>query len=265
VEVTRFGFENISLEIQGNVAVLTVNRPQALNALNKQVLEELDRALTEISNSPIARVLVITGKGPKAFIAGADIAAMEKMNPDEAREFSKLGKSVLSRIENLPIPTIAAVNGYALGGGNELAMASDIRIVSENARFGQPEVNLGIIPGFGGTQRLPRLIGYPKALELLMTGRVIDAKEALRIGLVHEVVPEGQALPRAMALGEELAQKSGFALEMIKTAVLRGTRLNLDEGLNLEESLFGQCFSHPDQKEGMRAFLEKRQPRFGQV
>ena len=250
------------LEVKEGVAVLTINRPESLNALNLQVLEELSDALDRLEDDSSLVALIITGAGQRAFVAGADIAAMETMTPRAAAEFSRYGQDLFLRIESFPALTIAAVNGYALGGGNELAMACDIRIAAKNARFGQPEVGLGITPGFGGTQRLARLAGKQHALDLIMTGRTIDADEAARIGLVNRVVPQGEALTQARALAAELVKQSLFAARQVKKAVLEGLYLKLEDGLMLERRLFGECFGNPDQKEGMRAFLEKRPPGF---
>ena len=256
------GFETLTLETKDGVALLTLNRPSYLNALNLKTLEEISDVLCKLDDDLDLVALIVTGAGPKAFAAGADVAAMERMTPTAAIDFSKRGQDLFLRIERFPVPTVAAVNGYALGGGNELAMACDIRIAAKNARFGQPEVGLGITPGFGGTQRLPRLVGKLHALDLLMTGRVIDADEALRIGLVNRVVPEGGALTEAMALAVQLAKKSSFAVRQVKKAILEGSLLSVEDGLLLERRLFSECFGNPDQKEGMRAFLEKRAPEF---
>lgn len=257
-----FVCDTLTVETEGPTAVITINRPHLLNALDEKFLKELELSLDRFSEDPSVWILVITGAGPKAFAAGADITSMEPMNPAEAKEFSRLGHRVFAKLEEFPGVTIAAVNGYALGGGNELALCCDIRIGSENAKFGQPEVGLGIIPGWGGTQRLIRTVGRANALYLLLTGRVIDAREAHRIGLLHLVVPEGQVLARAKEIAGEISKKSPFAVKQAKLAILRGKELPLAEGMKLEEELFGQCFSHPDQKEGMRAFIEKRPARF---
>ena len=254
--------ETVLADIRDGVAVLTVNRPASLNALSLRVLEDLSAALDRLDGDSSVTAVVITGQGPKAFVSGADVAAMEKMSLEGASDLSRYAQELFSRIEGFSVPAIAAVNGYALGGGNELAMSCDVRIAAKNARFGQPEVGLGVIPGFGGTQRLARLVGKSHALDLVMTGRVIDADEAFRIGLVNRVVPEGEALMHALAFCGELAKRSPFAVRQAKKAVLEGLALALADGLLVERRLFSECFSSPDQKEGMRAFLEKRAPSY---
>lgn len=254
-------FETILFDITDDIAVITVNRPAALNALNASVLREIASAIDFVERS-LPGALVFTGQGPKAFVGGADIGAMENLAPGEASEFSGFGQEVFLRIDKLPVPAIAAVNGFALGGGNELAMACDLRVAAKNARFGQPEVGLGITPGFGGTQRLARLIGQGRALDLALTGRIVDAEEAYRIGLADRVVPEGEALSAAIGLAREIAKKSPFALGQTKKAVRAGWDLKLEDGLLLERRLFSECFKEPDQKEGMRAFLDKRAPSY---
>lgn len=261
-EVLHFEFETLLVEVREGAAVVAINRPAVLNALNLQVLQEIAGALDRLARDKFLTAIIFTGQGPKAFVGGADIAAMERLTPEAASGFSALGQDLLLRIERLPIPTIAAVNGYALGGGNELAMACDLRIAARNARFGQPEVALGITPGFGGTQRLARLVGKSRALDLILTGRVIDAEEAFRIGLADHLVPEGEALKAALALAKELGKKSPFALKQSKKAVQGGLTLAIEDGLLLERRLFSECFSDQDQKEGMRAFLEKRAPAY---
>lgn len=252
----------VTVESATGVGVLTVNRPEQMNALNRRVLEDLTAAVDMLAADPEIRVLVITGKGPKAFVAGADVAEMESFDQAMASEFARFGQSVFGKIEACPKPSIAAVNGYALGGGCELALACDIRIAAKNARFGQPEVGLGIIPGFGGTQRLARVVGRAAAMDLILSGRMVDADEALRVGLVSRVVPEGEALTEAMLFAQEIMKKSPYALGQAKKAILGGLALSLEDGLRLEETIFGECFAHHDQKEGMRAFLEKRKARY---
>lgn len=253
-------FETLTLEMSEGIAVLTVNRPASLNALDRKVLEEISRALDHVEEDPSLVCLIITGQGPKAFVAGADVAAMENMSSEEATGFSKHGQELFARIASFPVPTIAAVNGFALGGGNELAMSCDVRIAARNARFGQPEVGLGITPGFGGTQRLPVLTGKGYALYLTLTGKVIEAEEAFRAHLVEKVVPEGQALAEALLVAGEIRKRSPFAVRQAKKAILDGLSSGTDDGLLVERRLFGQCFSCSEQKEGMRAFLEKRAP-----
>lgn len=257
-------FETLAAEVKDGAAIITVNRAAQLNALNLKVLHELSDAVNLLEDVPGLVALIITGAGPKAFVAGADIAEMETMSHAAAEELSEYGQDLLARIEALAIPTIAAVNGYALGGGNELAMSCDMRVAAKNARFGQPEVGLGIIPGFGGTQRLARLVGKARAMELLTTGRSIDADEAMRIGLVNRVVAEGSALAEALAIAAEIGKRSPMAVRQVKKAVLDGLPLNEEDGLLVERRLFGECFTDPDHKEGMRAFLEKRPPAWRQ-
>ena len=257
-------YQNIILEHveAGKIAVLTVNRPQALNALNAATLDELANVLARVAADPEVRVLLITGAGEKAFIAGADITAMQGMSALEAQAFSEKGQRVMQAIEALPIPVIALVNGYALGGGCELAMSCDWIIAAERAVFGQPEVNLGIPPGFGGTQRLSRLVGRSLALELVITGRQIKADEALRIGLVNEVVPPEQLTGKGLAMARLIAAKAPVAVRVSKQAVQRGLDLDLANGCVLETSLFAFAFGTADRQEGMTAFVEKRAPNF---
>lgn len=263
MDIQRFSsLETVLVESNQDAVVVTVSRPSVLNALNLTVLKEMAAVLDVVEADGSVPALIVTGQGPKAFVAGADIEAMERMSPLEATEFSAFGQLVFSRIAALPVVTIAAVNGYALGGGNELAMACDLRVAARNARFGQPEVGLGITPGFGGTQRLARLVGLSRALDLTLTGRIIDAEEAFRMGLVDRLVPEGEALQGALAIAKEIGKKSPFALRQAKKAVSLGLDLPIQDGLLLERRLFGECFSHADQKEGMRAFLEKRPPAY---
>jgi enoyl-CoA hydratase len=255
-------WENLRIEISDGAAVVTINRPKALNALNEELLRELHGAFATLSGNDAVQAIILTGSGEKAFVAGADIAAMEPLSALEARRFARLGHEVMRSIESCPKPVIAAVNGFALGGGCELALACDIRIASENARFGQPEVNLGIIPGFGGTQRLARLVGKGVALELILSGEMIDAAEARRIGLVNRVVPGDELLGAARALAEKIIAKGPNAVSLAKEAVVTGLELDLDRACRFEAELFGLCFSSQEQKEGMQAFLEKRPARF---
>ena len=257
-------YQNLILEHAeaGTVSVLTVNRPQALNALNAATLDELAHALARVAHDPVARVLLITGAGEKAFVAGADIAAMQDMSALEAQAFSEKGQRVMQAIEALSIPVIALVNGYALGGGCELAMSCDWIIASDRAVFGQPEVNLGIPPGFGGTQRLARLIGRARALELVTTGRPVKPDEALRIGLVNAVVPGAQLTETGLEMARLIAAKAPVAVRVSKQAVQRGLDLDLANGCVLETSLFALAFGTADRKEGMTTFLEKRAAKF---
>jgi enoyl-CoA hydratase len=255
-------FNNVLYVADGAVATVTINRPKALNALNQETLEEMLRCFRELAQNQAIRVVIVTGGGDKAFVAGADIAFMEKLSPLGARCFAMLGQQVLSTIENLPQPVIAAVNGFALGGGCELALACDIRLASENARFGQPEVNLGVLPGFAGTQRLPRLIGRGRANELLFTGDIIDAQEAARIGLVNRVVPQAQLLASCREMAERIASRGPVAVRLCKEAVNNGVEIDLARACQYEVDQFALCFTSDEQKEGMRAFLEKRPAKF---
>ncbi len=254
-------FETITVEKRGKVAVLTINRPDKLNALNTKVHAEGVAALDELRLDDSVRVVVVTGKGEKAFIAGADISEFAGHTPVSQRNvFNE--KTLFNSIDTFPKPVIAMINGFCLGGGNELALACDIRIASENARFGQPEVNLGLIPGGGGTQRLTRLLGEGRAMELILTGDMIDAETALRFGLVTQVHPLAELEEKAMALASKLAEKAPVALQLCKEAVKFASRSNLDEGLRREVDLFAICFSTDDKQEGVSAFLEKRKPEF---
>lgn len=247
----------VKYEQDGFVGVITINRPEALNALNADVVKDLDAVLDGIDLNA-TRVLVVTGAGEKSFVAGADIAAMSTMTVQEAREFSKAGNDVFRKLETLPIPSIAAVNGFALGGGNELAMSCDIRYCSENAMFGQPEVGLGITPGFGGTQRLARLIGTGKAKELVYSALNIKADEAYRIGLVNGVCAKEDLMPTVMKLAKKIASNAPIAVRLSKEALTDGYLSDMDHAISIEEKYFSECFETEDQKEGMKAFLEKR-------
>ena len=249
--------EYIKLAVEGNVGVLTINRPAALNALNDQVIRELDEALDSIDLDTV-RCLVVTGEGQKAFVAGADIGQMSGLTKAEGEAFGKLGNDVFRKLEILPIPTIAAVCGFALGGGCELAMSCDIRLCSDTAVFGQPEVGLGITPGFGGTQRMARLIGMGRAKELLYTARKVKAPEALAIGLVQGVYPVEQLMEEALKMASRIAGNAPIAVRACKKAVNDGLQVDMDQAIVIEEKLFGSCFKTADQIEGMSAFLEKR-------
>ncbi|MDK2919933.1 MAG: enoyl-CoA hydratase [Candidatus Petromonas sp.] len=253
--------EFVLLEKNEAIGVITINRLNQLNALNPQVLEELNQTIDVVENDPSILCVMITGAGGKAFVAGADIAAMRNMKVLEAQDFSQLGQRIFNRIERMKKPVIAAIDGFALGGGCELALACDIRICSKKAKFGQPEVNLGIIPGFGGTQRLPRLIGKSKAMQLIFTGDIIDAEEALNLGLVDQVVSSEQLMSTATTLAKKIASKAPVAIEQAKVAINYAAGY-MNEGYDYEASLFSTCFSTDDQKEGMKAFLEKRRPNF---
>lgn len=247
----------VTTEIQGAVAIVTIDRPKALNALNPEVLADLKAAFEAIDQNTV-RCVVLTGAGDKSFVAGADIGSMSTMTKAEGEAFGKLGNDVFLEIESFPLPVIAAVNGFALGGGNELAMSCDIRICSDNAVFGQPEVGLGITPGFGGTQRLARLVGLGMAKQLTYTAKNIKADEALRIGLVNAVYPLAELMPAAEKLAETIAKNAPIAVRACKKAINDGMQVDIDRAVTIEEGLFGSCFETADQKEGMGAFLEKR-------
>lgn len=255
-------YENILFEIQDGVGILTFNRPKALNALNPRTLQETAAVVESVSKDENIRVLVLTGAGEKAFVAGADITEFQKMNPLSARVFAELGQKVFSNLEQLPIPVIACVNGFALGGGCEMAMSCDFIYASDKAKFGQPEINLGIIPGFGGTQRLSRLVGRAKAKELCMTGEMIDAQQARELGLVAKVFPADQLLEETIKVAKSLAGKGRVALRAIKQVIDRGMDVDLKTGCTLEAEAFGVCFASQDAREGVAAFLEKRKPNF---
>ncbi|MEP6994776.1 MAG: enoyl-CoA hydratase-related protein [Acidobacteriota bacterium] len=245
------------------IRVLTLARPEKLNALNASVLEDLDRAIGAAEHSEGLRCVIVTGAGEKAFIAGADIGELAKLSPLEGREHARRGQALLDRLERLPVPTIAAINGFAYGGGLELAMACTLRVASENARMGLPETSLGILPGYGGTQRLARLVGRARALELILTAeKGLTAAEAERIGLVNRVVPPGQALAGATELARKIAANGPVACRYAMEAIGRGLEMPMAEGQVLEATLFGLCAATADTKEGMTAFLEKRPARF---
>jgi enoyl-CoA hydratase len=251
----------VELAIDGAIATITLRRPRHLNALSSPVLAELEKAVATLQASPQVRGAIVTGEG-RAFVVGADIAEIAKLSPETGRAFARLGQSVFSRIERLAKPVVAAVNGYALGGGCELAMACHIRIASARARFGQPEVKLGILPGFGGTQRLPRLVGRGIATQLLLSGAQLSAEEALRIGLVNEVVEPERLLERARVVLREILANGPRAVAATLEAVREGLARPLDEGLELEAKLFGELCGTEEMREGTSAFLEKREPRF---
>src|SRR5215470_13235519 len=255
-------YDNIRLDIQGGVATLTIERPKALNALNRSTLNELDAALRELAQNEQLRALIITGAGEKAFVAGADISEMAPLTTAQARRFAALGHRVMHMIEALSFPTIAAVNGFALGGGCEVALACDLIYASERARFGQPEVGLGVIPGFGGTQRLARLIGRARAMEMIFTGDPIDAAKAKEIGLVLEVLPAEKLLEHCRGIAAKIALKGPVAVAQAKRAIQFGLDTELRSANELERQAFAMLFGTEDQREGMKAFLEKRAPSF---
>ncbi len=256
-------YKHLLFTVEGPVATLTFHRPEKLNALNQEMLQEISRVLAQVAENREIRSLILAGQG-RAFMAGADIQMFLELDPLSARRFSQTGQEILVRLEDLPIPVIAAVQGYALGGGLEIAMACDIIYAAEGAKFGQPEINLGIIPGFGGTQRLARLAGLGRARELCFTGRHLDAREALALGLVAQVFPAETLLNECQKTAQSLAQKGRTALASLKRVMQRGPDLDLKSALALEGEGFALCFASPDAHEGARAFLEKRPPRFAE-
>lgn len=247
----------ITYEQEGFVGIITINRPKALNALNSEVLKELDACLDGV-DLEATRALILTGAGEKSFVAGADIGEMSTLTKAEGEAFGKIGNDVFRKLETFPIPVIAAINGFALGGGCEISMSCDIRICSDNALFGQPEVGLGITPGFGGTQRLARIIGVGKAKEMIYAATNVKADEALRIGLVNAVYPLEELIPAAKKLAGKIAKNAPIAVRACKKAINEGLDVDMDKAIVVEEKLFGSCFESEDQKEGMAAFLEKR-------
>lgn len=254
-------YKNIVVSKKDGVGTITINRSHVLNALDKETVIELTKAIEELEKDKKIKVALLTGEG-KAFIAGADIKQMKDMTPLEAKEFAETGHNLLMKIESSPLPFIAAVNGYALGGGCEVLMACDICIAGKNAKIGQPEINLGIHPGFGGTQRLPRLVGRMKAKELLLTGDIIDAEEAHRIGLINQIVKDEELGESAKKFADKIANKSPVQTSFIKSLVNKGADIDLSSACALEISYFSSSFSTDDQKEGMTAFIEKRKPEF---
>lgn len=253
--------KSVIFEKEGKIGKIIINRPKQLNALDIETLELLDKYLEDIADEDV-RVLIITGSGNKSFVAGADINVMVNMNPDEAKKYSNYGQMVSNKIENLPLAVIAAINGYALGGGCELAMACDIRICSSTAKFSLPELGLGVIPGFGGTQRMPRLLGNGIAKELMFTSRMISAEEALQIGLVNYMVSPEELMSKVNEIADRISNNSSFAIKVCKNSINLGTEMDLDKALQYETCLFSLCFAEADQKEGMNAFIEKRKPNF---
>jgi enoyl-CoA hydratase/carnithine racemase len=256
------GYATLTCDVRDGITYVTINRPEKLNALNDQVMTDLDSCFASIEQDASVKTVILTGAGEKAFVAGADIAVLAAQTPVEGKERSIRGQRVLDRIENLGKPVIAAVNGYALGGGCELAMACTLRVASETAKLGQPEVKLGIIPGYAGSQRLPRLVGKGRAMELILSGEPITAAEAWRIGLVNQVVPAKDLMPTCEALARKIMANGPLAVRFAMEAVNRGCEMTQEQGQFLEATLFGLCCTTADMKEGTRAFLEKRPPKF---
>lgn len=250
--------KNVILEKEEHLAIVTINRPKALNALNSETLKDLDTVIADLENDSNIYAVILTGAGEKSFVAGADISEMKDLNENEGNEFGSLGNKVFLRLENLNKPVIAAIQGFALGGGCEISMACDIRIASDKAVFGQPEVGLGITPGFGGTQRLARIVGLGKAKEMIYTARNIKADEAYRIGLVNKVVPLESLMDEAKAMASKIIANAPIAVRMSKDAINRGMQVSIDKAVEIEAENFGKCFASSDQTEGMTAFLERR-------
>jgi enoyl-CoA hydratase len=255
-------FQTIIVSTNDKIATVTFNRPDKLNAVNLQVIDELKRAFESFLNNADVGVIVLTGSGEKAFVAGSDISVLATYDQAAAKKYSEVGNALLSYIQNFPKPVIAAINGFALGSGCEIAMACHIRIAAENAKFGQPEVNLGLIPGHGGTQRLARIVGIGKAMELTLTGNVIDAAEALRIGLINKVVTLAELKTNAEAMAKTILSKAPTAVALAIKALNSNLEMSLENGLKYEVELFSKCFTTEDMKEGTKAFIEKRKPNF---
>ena len=255
-------FKNLLFEVEDGIATITFNRPGALNAMNSETMKELGEAAKICREDDAVKVLILTGSGNKAFVAGADISEMQNLRPKEGLAFMELGQETLRFIETMPKPSIAAINGFALGGGTEIALACDIRFAADEARFGQPEILIGLIPGWGGTQRLPRLIGLGRAHEVILAGGQISAQRAYEIGYVNRLYPADQLMAETRKFAAKLAALPGFALKMAKHSMNFGYDLSLDNAIRLEAECCAQCFSTDDQKEGMNAFLEKRKPAF---
>jgi enoyl-CoA hydratase len=255
-------YENILYEIEENMALVTFNRPKALNALNGALLDEFSDALDEIAGNPALKVLILTGAGDKSFVAGADINELARFSPLQGKRFSEKGQDAFFKLQALPIPVIAAVNGFALGGGSEIALACDFIFASENAKFGLPEITLGIIPGFGGTQRLPRLVGQSMAKELIFTGRMLSAQEARDIGLVNRVFPAEDLMAQVRATAKSIARMGSVSLRAAKQSINSGLNVDIVTGCKIESDAFALCMTSPDAKEGTTAFLEKRKAVF---
>ncbi|MBI3783934.1 MAG: enoyl-CoA hydratase/isomerase family protein [Deltaproteobacteria bacterium] len=255
-------YKNLLVEEDGPLLVVSINRPRALNALNPETLAELGQLVGSVRDQRNARCLILTGAGDRAFVAGADIAAMQSMSAVEARHFARVGQALMRQLEELPVAVIAAVNGFALGGGLELAMACDIILASSNAKFGQPEINLGILPGFGGSQRLPRRVGVGAARLIIYGGEMLGADEALRLRLCDQVVAPAELMPCARQLGQALAAKAPIAMQQAKAAINLGSDVDLEDGCRFEAEAFAVAFSTDDRSEGMRAFLQKRPATF---
>jgi enoyl-CoA hydratase len=255
-------YKNIQVAFEGEIGILTINRPKALNALNVETLQDIQAGIEEAKDQPGLKVLMVTGAGEKAFVAGADIMQMKEMNSIEALNFSKMGHHTLKMLQDFHCPVIAAVNGFALGGGTEIALACDFIYASENAKFGLPETTLGIFPGFGGTQRLPRLIGKGKAKELIFTGKMISAQEAFQMGIVNKIFPQASLMEETKKTALQVAGNGAVGIRLAKMVMDSGFNMDLTEACNLESYAFGIGFASEDQKEGMRAFIEKRKPDF---
>jgi len=255
-------FKNLIIRKSDGIGWITVNRPDKLNALNVETVEELKVAFQDFHDDAEVKVVILTGAGEKAFVAGADISEFIHLDAEKGRHYAQKGQELTKFIENFRKPVLAAINGYALGGGTEFALACHIRLAAENAKFGQPEVKLGLIPGFGGTQRLPRLVGKGKAMELVLSGKVIDAKEAYEIGLVNKVIPAKDLLSEAEAMAKDIIKNAPLALEYAIEAINKGLDKTLDAGLQLEAEIFGRSCATEDSQEGAKAFLEKRKPNF---
>lgn len=253
--------KTIKYEIKGNIGVLTISRPEVLNALDAEVLKEISEVINTVEKDETVKALIVTGEG-RSFVAGADIGAQSELDLEGGRNWGRNGSAIFRRLELLSVPTIAAVNGFALGGGCELALACDMIIASEKAKFGQPEVSLGITPGFSGTQRLPRKVGKAKAMEMILTGDMIKADEALRIGLVNKVVEPDRLMDETMELAAGIIKNAPLAVKYSKAAISRGLEMDIDSAIALENELFAMCFASRDQKEGMKAFLDKRSAQF---